>query len=125
MYTLVNYINCAGVEMNAFFPDAVHLIINIIKVGTPIILIILGMLDMFKAMTAQKEDEIKKAQGLFFKRLIAGVLVFLVFVVVEVVFSVITSTTGEDTTNIWDCVNCFVNGSSAQSCQLTTGNTTP
>lgn len=113
MYTLAQYVTCAGISVNAFFPDLVHLIVNLIKIGTPILLIILGMMDMLKAMMAQKEDEIKKAQGLFIKRLIAGVLVFLVFVIVELVFSVLggVGATNEENNNMWNCVSCFINGS--------------
>lgn len=110
---LLDYVSCGGElipRMNSFFPELVHLIISIIKVGVPVLLIILGMLDMAKGVMAQKEDEIKKSQGLFVKRLIAGVLVFLVFVVVELVFSLLANTTEEDNENIWDCVVCFVEG---------------
>ena len=122
MYMLAKYVTCGGgliPKMNAFFPDLVHLIITVIKIGAPIILIILGMIDMFKAMMAQKEDEIKKAQSLFVKRLIAGVLIYLVFVIVEVVFSVLGEATEEDTDNIWGCVVCFIEGSENAKCEPT------
>ena len=39
-----------------------HGIIPLIQIGIPIILIILGMLDLGKAVVASKEDEIKNAQ---------------------------------------------------------------
>ena len=122
MYIL-NYVSCGNElipKMNAFFPELVHLIVNLIKIGTPILLVILGMMDMFKAVTSQKEDEIKKAQGLFFKRLIAGVLVFLVFVIVELVFGLLASSTKEDQTNIWGCVDCFIDGPNGEnsSCKV-------
>lgn len=121
---LLDYVTCLeDVKINAFFPDVVHLIINIIRIGVPIVLIILGMMDMFKAMTAQKEDEIKKAQGLFVKRLVAGVLVFLVFVIVELLFSVLSSFSGTGADdNIWDCAQCFIKGSEHSSCRTTIEN---
>ena len=109
---LLDKVTCLGdVQINTFFPEVVSLIINIIKIGVPVVLIILGMMDMFKAMTAQKEDEIKKAQGLFFKRLVAAVLVFLVFVIVDLLFSVLGSfnDTGADA-DVWDCAECFIKG---------------
>ena len=119
MYTLAT-VTCTGIEINAFFPDLVHLIVNVLKIGTPIILVVLGMIDMFKAMTAQKEDEIKKAQGLFVKRLIAGVLVFLVFVVVELLFAILGGlNSDEDNDDIWKCAVCFINGSEDPNCSST------
>ena len=116
---LLDKVTCLGdIEVNTFFPEVVSLIVNIIKIGVPIVLIILGMMDMFKAMTAQKEDEIKKAQGLFVKRLVAGVLVFLVFVIVDLLFSVLSGF-GDDTganSDVWDCANCFIKGVEGNKC---------
>ena len=54
----------------------VGLIYKAIQIGVPIILIIVGMIDMGKAITQQKEDEIKKAQTLLVKKAVAAALVF-------------------------------------------------
>lgn len=110
---LYDYVSCGGgiiTKMNSFIPELTSLIITLIKVGVPIILVILGMIDLFKAMMAQKEDEIKKAQGLFVKRLIAGVLVFLVFVIVELIFNLLGDAVGDNKENIWNCAECFISG---------------
>lgn len=81
-----------------------NLVVNIMQVAVPVILILMGTVDFIKAVSSQKEDEMKKAQGLFIKRLIMGALVFFVFVVVKLLISVIGNND-----NIWDCVNCFIN----------------
>lgn len=109
---LYEYVSCGGIitKMNSFIPELTSLIITIIKIAVPIILVILGMIDLFKAMMAQKEDEIKKAQGLFVKRLVAGVLVFLVFVIVELIFNLLGDAVGSDKDNIWKCAECFISG---------------
>lgn len=74
-------------------------IIPIIQIGIPIILIILGMLDLGKAVVAGKEDEIKKNQQLLVKRAISAVAVFFVVTLVTLVFGLFASsgTAGEDT----------------------------
>lgn len=103
-------VSCGGMidGMSSQLPYLVSLVINILKFGVLIVLVIVGMLDLFKAVMAQKEDEIKKAEQTFLKRLIAGILVFFVVAIVQFVFKV---TTGEDEdSGIWDCFNCFVNG---------------
>ena len=113
---ILGYVKCGnGIvsSINSFIPELTGLIVTLIKVGVPIILVILGMVDLFKAMTAQKEDEIKKAQGLFIKRLVAGVLVYLVFIIVELVFNLMGDAIGDDKTNIWDCAQCFISGPSS------------
>lgn len=88
------------------FPYIVSTIITVIKIVVPIILIIFGMLDLAKSVTASKEDEIKKGQQTFIKRLIAAVIVFFVIQVVQIV---VNFASGEDE-NIVNCFNCFVNG---------------
>ena len=80
---------------------------DFLKILTPVIIIITGMLDIVKAVTAQKEDEMKKAQKKFVNRLIAGAVVFLVFVIVETVINFVAE---RDTADAMNCVNCFLNG---------------
>ena len=54
--------NCGGVCLPNALLSIIRIIVNIIKIGVPIILIILGMIDMGKAVASQKDDEIKKGQ---------------------------------------------------------------
>ena len=56
-----------------------------IKYLLPVVVIILGILDFIKAIGADKEDEMKKAQGSFVRRLIAAALVFLIPLILEFV----------------------------------------
>ena len=71
-------------------------IIPLIQIGIPIILIILGMLDLGKAVVASKEDEIKAAQKLLVKRAIYAVAIFFIVFAVNAIFSLLAGTTGED-----------------------------
>lgn len=96
--------------------DIVHLVYNAIRIGVPIILIIIGMIDMGKAITQQKEDEIKKAQSLLVKKAITAALVFLMLSIVTLVMGVVS---GDDSGSIMGCVNCLLTGKP----QTTTGGT--
>ena len=49
-----------------------------IKYILPVLVIVLGILDFIKAIASDKDDEMKKAQGRFIKRLIAAALAFLI-----------------------------------------------
>ena len=71
-------------------------IIPLIQIGIPIILILLGMIDLGKAVIASKEDEIKKAQGMLIKRIIYAVAVFFVVTIVMLVFGIFVSSNTED-----------------------------
>ncbi len=70
-------------------PNSVMGIINTIllyvRVIVPILIILLGSLDFAKAVVSGKEDEMKKAQITFVKRIVAGVLVFLAPVLVNII----------------------------------------
>ena len=85
-------------------------IINLIKNLTPVILIIMGSLDFGKAVMSQKEDEIKKAQGAFIKKLIAGAAVFFVVVFARWMIKIIGNA-GGDTGNAFNCVSLLLTGS--------------
>ena len=83
-------------------------IIPLIQVGIPIILIILGMLDLGKAVVASKEDEIKAAQKMLIKRAIYAIAIFFVVLIVQLVFGLLGNAGDEYGTqgNSWmDCWN--------------------
>lgn len=60
-------------------------ILGYVRVIVPILVILLGTLDLAKAVLAGKEDEMKKAQKTFIMRVIAGVAVFFVPLIVDIV----------------------------------------
>lgn len=101
--------SCGGFSV---FPvpvaNLVSMLINIVKVAVPVVLIVIGLFDFLKAVMAQKEDEMKKAQMTFVKRLISGVLVFFVVAIVQFVFGVLSDASGEN--SYMECISCFVNG---------------
>ena len=67
----------------------VGIAIFIIKVVVPIMLIVVGMLDMAKAVTEKDENKIKDAQQKLIKKAIAAVLVFLVVTIVGVLMNLV------------------------------------
>ena len=81
-------------------------VIPLIQIAIPIILIVLGMLDLGKAVIASKEDEIKAAQKLLIKRIIYAVAIFLVVFIVTVIFNMVKDNSEGDAANwrtCWDC----------------------
>ena len=49
-----------GLSFSGMLPNIVHIIITVIWIVVPILLVVFGLLDLAKAVMAQKEDEIKK-----------------------------------------------------------------
>ena len=97
--------------------DIISTVILIIQVAVPILLIIFGMIDLGKAVVASKEDEIKKGQQTFIKRLIAAVIVFLVIFIVKIVISIVAKSTVEGEDNMWNCISCFTGGTDNADCK--------
>lgn len=100
-------------SISGMLPYVTSTIYLIIEIAVPVLLILYGMFDLGKAVIAQKEDEIKKGQATFFKRLIAAVLVFFVTFIVRLVIGFVSN----NDTKIANCVNCFITGDvSANAC---------
>lgn len=79
--------------------------VTAIKIAIPIILILLGMLDMGKAVTAGKDDEIKKQLVQFLKRAIAAILVFFIPSIVGLIMQIVNDNlTDADACGYSQCV---------------------
>ena len=100
-----------GAAIDVRIANTVSTVILAIQIAVPIVLVIMGMLDLFKGITAQKEDEIKKAQQIFIKRLITAAIIFFVVAIVKVIVSFAAG--DNQGRNIIDCANCFLNGAKA------------
>ena len=63
----------------------INMILGYVRIIVPILVIIFGLFDLGKAVIASKEDEMRKAQSTFIKRVLIGVVVFFVPTVVNIV----------------------------------------
>lgn len=86
----------------------IHDIYNLLKICVPIVLIIMGMIDLLKGVASQKEDEIKKGWNTFVKRVLYGIIVFFVFFIVQFVVSILPDSSGKS--KILGCVKNFFTG---------------
>lgn len=103
-------VKCGGIDIPTVIPKLTSYVVTFMKIVIPIALVILGMLDLGKAVMASKEDEIKKAQQLFIKRLIAAIVVFLIVTIVQIFFNILAGA-GAATKSDWNsCINCFFTG---------------
>lgn len=102
-------VSCGTVgNIPAKVPELVSLFVLIAQIVVPVILVLLGMIDFAKGVMSQKEDEIKKGQQTFIKRLVMGAIVFFVVALVKILVGVV----GDNTTNkenIISCIDCFIN----------------
>lgn len=122
MWFLANDVTCGAVGEGFTVPGAlaglISTTVTLIKVGVPIILIVLGMIDMGKAVASQKEEEIKKGQKILLSRCIAAAIVFFVVAIVQLLLSIISTSVddkSDDKNSIWYCV-CMLSGGKEESC---------
>lgn len=85
MYFLAQNI-CQMESLNPVW-NVVGFIIKALWIGIPVLMIILGTIDIGKAVISSKEDEAKKAWKTFGRRLLYTVAVFLVVWIVGAVLS--------------------------------------
>lgn len=108
-------VSCGGYEFDPILPGITSTIVTIIKIGIPLVLIFLGMLDLGKAVMANDEKVMKEAQSRLIKRFVYAIVVFLLVAIVQMVFSMIgkagsDSNTDTENDNITTCINLFING---------------
>lgn len=104
-------IECGDVNIPEPLPPITRLIVTFLKIATPLILIIMGMIDMIKAVTSNDEKKLKEAQATFFKRLIPGVAIFLVITVFQFLIGILADNAKEGET-LAKCIDCMISDSS-------------
>ena len=99
-------VDCGTVSFPGELAHIIALVVNFIKIGIPILLIVWGMLDLGKAVIQQKEDDIKKGWKTFLSRLLAGLIVFFVITIVEFAINLVA---GDSAGTISSCIDGILN----------------
>ena len=73
------------------FLNLLRIVIRLLQFSVPFILVFLGTIDMFKAITAGDDKAAKTSLSTFMKRLMYGVLVFLAPFLVRLVLNAINN----------------------------------
>lgn len=77
----------------------------LIQIGIPILLILMGSIDLGKAVISQDDKEIKGATSKLIKRAIAAIAVFFVATIVTIVMGMFKGTDVNGTTGWSECWN--------------------
>ena len=94
----------------------VGICLNVVKIVVPLLLIFMGMIDMIKPVISQDTDSLKKNLGVFVKRAIASIVVFIAPSLLMGLFNLVD---GFDniSSEYSVCVSCVLNyGGSDSSC---------
>ena len=108
MINLIQVLDAASFcEETAELWHVVGSVVTVIQWAIPAIIVLLGTIDLGKAVIAGEEKQIKEAQGIFIKRLIYGIVVFFVVMIVKAVFGAVGK--GGATGNV--CFTCVADTS--------------
>ena len=101
-------------------------IIMIIKILVPIILIVLGSIDLGKASLSGDDKALKEATVIFGKRVLIGLIIFFIPTVLDFFLGLVEGTT--DVSNKYQgCTDCILNPNNSSKCspkKLSDGTTT-
>ena len=84
-------------------------IFNLIKIFVPIALILMGAIDLTKAVMASDDKEIKAATSKLIKRAIAAVAVFFAVTLVDVIMGLVGDSGAEDGDDAMTWSQCWKN----------------
>jgi len=103
-------VDCGSItEIPARIPAFTSIVVSVLQVLVPVLLVIFGIVDLIKAITAQKEDDITSGRKTLIKRIIIGFLVFLVIALTKLLLNVAVENPALRG-SIVECVNCFISG---------------
>ena len=85
-------------------PKTTRIVYLLFQVLVPILLVVFGMIDLVKSISAQKAEDIKKGQQTLIKKIITAVLIFFVFSLVKF----IVSAASDNSSNVISCLECFI-----------------
>ncbi len=94
-------IDCTNAKLETII-RLLKLLLGIVQLVIPMVLIVLGSLDLAKGIFAQDESVIKKNQMLFVKRLIAAILIFFTSIIVRFVMGFVGNDAWQE---CWDNVS--------------------
>lgn len=90
-----NDMDLSGCIIDKGTQSIIDWIMNLVRIGGVILLVVLGMLDFVKAAASGEQEEMKKSKSKFVKRLIACVVLFFVPIIVDILVGLVNLGSGE------------------------------
>ena len=116
LMNMVQILDAAGVNPEGpcrGFGFIVRIIKNglfpILQIGIPIILIVLGTLDLGKAVISSDDKAVKEAQSKLIKRCIYAILVFFIVTLINLLFTMVGNIAGDDAPGLKNWSECWSN----------------
>lgn len=95
-------VSCGDVSFPAILPGILSSVVTLFQILVPILVVVMGLIDFTKTTTAKNMDNYNKNFVIFIKRVIMGVLIFLVIAIVKFGIGLVDNTAVS-------CMNCLIN----------------
>lgn len=89
-------IDLSGCIIDEGTQSIIDWVMNLVRIGGVVLLVVLGMLDFVKAAASGEQEEMKKSKSKFVKRLIACVVLFFVPIIVDILVGLVNLGSGEN-----------------------------
>ena len=100
------YLQCGSYSIPAPLATISRVVVLILQIVLPLVLIIMGSIDILKAVMAHDGDAITKARKKFISRILTGVLFFLVIVFIK--WTAGLAADSSEAGNVTKCVDCMI-----------------
>lgn len=91
------------------------IVLNILKIAIPLLISITGIVAFVKPLMSGKSDDVKASAFILFKKVIAGLVIFLIPTVMPTVFEMLIP--NYDDSEIYACSTCLLD---VDNCQIPT-----
>ena len=106
----LKYVACGNShDIPLEIPRIFSTVVTILKIATPLVLVLVAIITLIRALVASKEDEIKKAKASLVKKIIAAAIIFFVVSIVQFVIFMVADDSEKN--SLSSCLNCFLNNS--------------
>lgn len=79
----------------------------LVQIGIPIVLIVMGTIDLGKAVISSDDKEVKAAQGRLIKRILYAAVIFFMTVIVSLVFNIVAQANDEKVEGATSWADCW------------------
>lgn len=115
----LKYVSC-GTGANAvkgipvIIPQSISFIVTLLKIAIPVVLIISGTIDMFKAIYSGNSETINKNKTKLVKKFVGALMAFLIITMTTNVVKLIAESNEKST--FASCMSCYLNNKCQSDC---------
>lgn len=106
---MINILEICSNSIDPMFPNFTSILIKTIRYIVPVILIILGILDLVKAIISTDSAKMKSSVGLFIRRIIYSLLIYFMVAIVQFIVNTLGRAGAINKNKANACIECFVN----------------